>query len=370
MKIQLQVPVSIQIQAFYVFFLIHTTQVGIGIMGISTHIYGEAKQDAWISVIVAGVWMSISVFCMGRILKQYESADLPGIQVDIFGKFIGKLLGNILALYFFCLVISISLNYIEVVQVFLFPTIPTWLMCLFLLSLTVYAILGGVRVIVGVSFLFFIGTIWIITVLYKPITLMEWNHFLPIMEASYSDIAKGGFKTTYSLIGFEALMFIYPYVQNKRKAHLSAQQAVWGTTFLTLAVVVITIGYFSGPQLERLIWPTLSMFKIIQFSFAERFDIIAVGLWMMVILPNMVTAMWLCTHTVKRIYGLRHKHVLYVSAVLLFIATIVFQDQLQINYFTDMVATVGFYIAFVYPIVLWPIVALKNYIRRKRGISQ
>ncbi|WP_345243301.1 GerAB/ArcD/ProY family transporter [Pontibacillus salipaludis] len=370
MKIQLQVPVGIQIQAFYVFFLIHTTQVGTGIMGISTHIYSAAKQDAWISILVAGVWMSISVFCMGKILQQYESADLPGIQVDIFGKFIGKFLGTILALYFFGLLISVLLNYIEVIQVFLFPTVPTWLVCLFLLSLVVYAVLGGVRVIVGVSFLFFVGTVWLLIVLYKPISLMEGHHFLPVMGNSYSDIASGAFKTTYSLIGFEVLLFIYPYVQNKRKAHLAAQLAVLATTLLTLAVVVITIGYFSGPQLERLIWPTLSMFKIIQFSFAERFDIIAVGLWMMVVLPNMITAMWLCTHTFKRVYGLRQKQVLYVAAVLLFFGTIVFQDRLQINNFTDKLATVGFYIAFVYPIVLWPIVLLKNYIRRKRGTSQ
>ncbi|KGP90348.1 spore gernimation protein [Pontibacillus chungwhensis BH030062] len=370
MKIQLQVPVGLQIKAFYLFFLIHTVQVGSGIMGVSTHVYSQAKQDAWISIIVAGIWMSISVFCMSRILQQYESADLPGIQVDIFGRIIGKFLGTVAALYFFGFMITLLLNYIEVVQVFLFPTIPTWLVCFFLLSLVVYAVLGGIRVIVGVSFLFFVGTVWLLAVLYKPITLMEWNHFLPIMGTSYTDIIKGAYKSTYSLIGFEALLFVYPYVQNKQKAHLAAQQAVWGTTILTLAVVVITIGYFSGPQLERLIWPTLSMFKIIQFSFAERFDIIAVGLWMMVILPNMVTAMWLCTHTFKRIYGLRQKQVLYMLAALLFLGTILFQDRLQINYFTDMVATLGFYIAFVYPLVLLPIVLLKNYIRRKRGTSQ
>ncbi|QST00605.1 GerAB/ArcD/ProY family transporter [Pontibacillus sp. ALD_SL1] len=370
MKIQLQVPVGIQIQAFYLFFLIHTIQVGSGIMGVSTHIYGQAKQDAWISVIVAGVGMSISVFCMSKILQQYESADLPGIQVDVFGKIVGKILGTFVALYFFCFLITLLLNYIEVVQVFLFPTIPTWLVCLFLLSLVVYAVLGGVRVIVGVSFLFFVGTAWLIIVLYEPLTLMEWNHFLPTLGNSYTDILKGAYKTTYSLIGFEALLFIYPYVQNKQKAHLAAQQAVWGTTILTLFVVVITVGYFSGPQLERLIWPTLSMFKIIQFSFVERFDIIAVGLWMMIILPNMVTAMWLCTHTFKRVYGLRQKQVLYVAAGLLFFGTVLFQDRLQINYFTDILATTGFYFAFVYPVVLLPIVLIKNYIRRKRGTSQ
>ncbi|MCD5324838.1 MULTISPECIES: GerAB/ArcD/ProY family transporter [Pontibacillus] len=370
MKIQLQVPEGIQIQAFYLIFLIHTTQVGTGIMGISTHIYAEAKQDAWISVIIAGVWVSISVFCMSKILNQYQSADLPGIQVDIFGKWIGKILGTLLALYFFSLLISVLLNYIEVVQVFLFPTIPTWLMCLFLLSLVVYAVLGGVRVIVGVSFLFFIGTFWLVIVLYKPVSLMEWNHFFPIMTTPYSDILQGTFKATYSLVGFETLMFIYPYIQNKQQAHRSVQIGVWSTTLLTLAVVAVTVGYFSGPQLERLIWPTLSMFKIIQFSFLERFDIIAVGIWMIVILPNMITVMWLCTYTFKRIYGLKQKHVLYVSAVLLFFGTILFQDRLQINYFTDKLATVGFYIAFVYPLVLLPIVLGKNYIRRKRGGSQ
>src|SRR5699024_7823542 len=78
-----------------------------------------------------------------------------GIQVDIFGHILGKLLGVIYVVYFGLVLVSVLATYIQVVQLFLYPTFPTYLLCILILLLILYAVIGGLRVIVGVGFVCF-----------------------------------------------------------------------------------------------------------------------------------------------------------------------------------------------------------------------
>ncbi len=367
MKVNLDISRGIQIQAFYLFFLIHTMQIGAGLMGVSSHIFSSAKHDAWVSILIAGIWMHLTIFVMIKMLEQYQNADLLGIQRDLFGKWINLLLGTLFCIYIFIALSSIILNYIEVVQVYLFPTMPTWLISLFLLSLTIYAVLGGIRVVAGAAFLFFLITIGLTLILAKPITLMDTDHFFPIFDASFTDILQGAHKTAFTFLGLEVLLFAYPYIRNKNKAHISSQLGVLLTVIITFSVVFITIGYFSPDQLERLIWATLSLFKIIRFPFIERFDVIAVAVWMLVILPNIITFTWILVHNVKRLYGVRQKYSIYIVSILLFIFTSIFQYRINIHTLTDISGQVGFYITFVYPFILLPIVLIKKKMQGKRG---
>lgn len=367
MKVNLDIPKGIQIQAFYLFFLIHTMQIGAGLMGVSTHVFTAAKHDAWISIIIAGIWMHITIFVMIKILEQYPNTDLLGVQKDLFGKWGNILLGTIYCLYIFSALLSIILNYVEVIQVYLFPTMPVWLISAFLLCISTYAVLGGIRVVAGAAFLFFLGTIGLVFFLYEPVTLMDMDHFFPMLDSSFTEILHGSYKTAFTILGLEVLFFAYPYIRNKNKAHLSAQLGVFFTFILTFLVVFVTIGYFSPGQLERLIWATLSLFKIIRFPFIERFDVIAVALWMLVVLPNIITFTWVLSHCVKRMYGFKQKHSIYVLSILILLTCSFFQYRLNINTLTDITGKVGFYISFVYPFLLFPMVFIKKKVQRKGG---
>ena len=71
-------------------FLWYTALKSVGIQGFQRIIYQDARQDAWISVLLAGIATHIVTFCMIKTLEIYGSDDLYGIQIDIFGKWIGN----------------------------------------------------------------------------------------------------------------------------------------------------------------------------------------------------------------------------------------------------------------------------------------
>src|SRR5699024_10596625 len=126
MEVNLNVKPGLRIRAFYLFFIIPSIQIGVGILGAPKYIFEEANQDAWLSILIAFVYMIIVAWVMFIILNQYKNADIFGIQIDIFGNWIGKLLGTIYIAFFAAELLSVLLTYIEIVQIFLYPTIPTW----------------------------------------------------------------------------------------------------------------------------------------------------------------------------------------------------------------------------------------------------
>jgi len=367
MEVNLQVKPGLRIRAFYLFFIIPSIQVGVGVLGAPRYIFAEARQDAWLSILIAFVYIIIVAWVMFIILNQYKNTDIFGIQVDIFGKWIGKLLGTIYIVFFAAELLSVLLTYVEIVQIFLYPTIPTLVMGLILMILVVYSVLGGIRVIVGVVFLFVLATPWVFILLYDPITRMEILHFHPMFQASATDLLKGAKATAYTFLGLEMLFILYPFIENKKNAKLPVYLGLSVSALLVLVTTIISIGYYSPYGLDKMDWAVLSLFKSVSLAFLERFDYIIIAEWMMITVPTMIFLMWGVTHGLKRLYSIRQKKTVYVVAVLVLSISYFFKTDYSIQKFTDVVSMVGFWIIFVYPIVLLPIVLIKKQWKKRKG---
>lgn len=367
MDINVKTKSNLRIRAFYLFFIITSIQIGVGILGVSRIVFMEAYQDAWISIIIALLYIFLVLFVMFLILKQYDNADIFGIQVDIFGKWLGKLLGTVYIIYFAATLFSVLITYIEIVKVFIFPELSNFVMGLLLISLIIYSVLGGFRVIIGICFIFFFLYIWVIFLLIEPALNMDLTHFQPAFQASFSEIMQGAKATSYTFLGLEILFLVYPFIQNKKKAKMPVYLTSFWTGAMVLFTTVIAIGFFSPDQLERREWPLLNLFKIQSFAFLERFDFIVVTEWMMVTLPNMILLMWGITYGLKRLYKVPQKTTLYMTSILLLIGCLFVEEHFLIQSIINGVDQGGFWLVFVYPFALLPFVWMKKKWRKHKG---
>ncbi|PKR78233.1 spore gernimation protein [Halalkalibacillus sediminis] len=363
MKESVLVPIDKQIKAAYLFIVIHTMQIGVGLAGFPRIIYMEAKQDSWFVLLLAAILLHIVIFTIVYILNSFKNEDLQGILQNLFGKWIGKIINTIFILYFLSMFLSVFVNYVEFVQVFIFPDLAPWFIGTLLIVLVVYAVHGGLRVAVGTSIIFFFITIWMVFLLIKPITMMEFDHFYPILTTTPEEWLRGVKATSFSVIGFEILWIIYPFISDKHHVQRYSQTAAIFTITLLMYVTVVSIGYFSGTQLEEKIWPVLTLFKILSMSFFERFDILLVALWMFIILPNIILLAWMVTYSINRMTKCKDDYVLIALAIIALITTIFLDERYYVNEFTDLVAQLGIYLGFIFPIALLPIV----WIHKKRN---
>ncbi|WP_223701930.1 GerAB/ArcD/ProY family transporter [Sutcliffiella deserti] len=358
---------SILLPAFLIFFIVHTNQMGVGIAGVQRVIFFESKQDAWISILVSYIGMTVIIFSICYILRSYKDKDLFDIHVNLFGKFFGNVLNMLYILYILAALLSIIIGYTEIVQAWIFPDMKSWIISTFILILTIYGVYGGIRTIAGVSFITFFLAIWLVLLIYEPIRYMDWTNFLPILEASPKDILKGAYKTSFTVLGLEILFFVYPYIRNKDKVHFFAQIAVFGSFFLILLLTIVAIGYYSGEQLEKTIWATLSLFKIIQFPNLERFEFFAVSMWLVIILPNTLFMMWAATRGLKKIFGIKQRRLVAIVSIMMIGLSLIFNRRVENNLYVDYVGVVGFWLVFVYTLLLFLVVVIRNKIVSRRN---
>ena len=367
MKININPKPHFLFPAIYLFIVIHTIQVGVGLPGMQRIIYMEARQDSWISIIISGIATHIVMFFMISTLKKYPSADLYGIHQDVYGTWIGKIMSSFYLVYLLFALVVIFRSYIEIVQVWLFPELPTWVLDLAGMFLVSYGVLGGIRVIVGASLLAFFFTIWLVLVLYFPIQYAEWRNLLPLMDNPISDILKGAYKMSFTIIGFELIYFIYPFVKDKEKTQRYTQLSLLFTTLLYLFIMIVSLAYFSGEQLEKTVWATLSLFKIVQLPIIERFEIIAISLWMLVIIPNTLFYTYAFLRGTKRLFQFKAKYsLLFITAIVTFSNQMMKTRDITNKVF-DFFGTFSFYIVFLYPLILYLLVLFKKRKRNKQG---
>ncbi|MGZ4105856.1 MAG: GerAB/ArcD/ProY family transporter [Tumebacillaceae bacterium] len=369
MEVNVTPPKRLLFSVSFLMLVIHKTQVGVGVLGFQRIVIKESDHDAWISVLIAGLLVHLSTWVMIKTLRLYESTDLFGIHYDVFGKWLGGLLSFVWILFFASGTFMIIQTYIEAVQTWIFPDFPNWMLSCCLVLLVLYGVLGGVRVIVGACMISFLLTIWMVLLVYYPLHFAVWTKLLPVMEAPIGDLLRGAHKMGLTVLGFEMVYVLYPFVNDKSKVQKYSHLGVLITNLLYIASIVTVTVYFSREQVLRNIWAQLSILKIIQFPFLERFEYVIISLWVLVILPNMLLYTWAATRGVKRVFGANQRKSLFVICALIFLANFLIHNRAQVNQISDFLSNVGVYLTFLYPFVLYAAALIRKK-RRAKGAKQ
>ncbi|MFP7299671.1 GerAB/ArcD/ProY family transporter [Neobacillus niacini] len=341
------VPEKRKISPFLLFFLIHSMQVGVGILGFQRIIAESAGYDAWMSIILTGLMVHIILWMMFKMLK-IADGDLTSIHTFVFGKKVGKILSSIFILYFCLFSVTVLRSYIEIVQVWMFPELETFWFAFAFLLLVIYITYGGFRTVTGIAFFsvilpFYIALLFVIIIPYS-----DYTNLLPIFDHSVKELLLASRDMSFTVIGFETLLFYYPFIQKPEKSEKWAHFGALFTTLFYTYLAVLAYGYFSEAQLQKNVWPTLAMWKVITLPFVERFEYIGIANWSLVILPNICICVWCASRLTKQLTSIRQKTSVPFIAILCLIATSLISTREQINILTDTTAKVGFYFNIIY----------------------
>ncbi|WP_223700543.1 GerAB/ArcD/ProY family transporter [Sutcliffiella deserti] len=360
-----KIPKQFQVSPFLVFFLIHSTQFGVGALGYQRIIAMTAGYDAWMGIIIVGIVTHLMIYFIYKICEKSEG-DLASAHRLAFGKWIGNFFNLIFVLYFILTTVTVLRTYIEVVQVWLFPEFKTWLFSLFFLLLVFYIITGGFRIVTGIAFLGVVLPSYLALTLIIPLEYANFRNLLPIFDHPIKDILLSGKDMTLSMLGFETLLVFYPFISKPNKSKKWAHLGVFTTTFIYLAVAIITFSYFSEGKLEKNIWATLSIWKKIELPFVARVEYIGISNWCLIILPNVCMFLWCASRMTKRVIPIKHKTALIYLTIFIFMITQMFEDRKLINELNNYIGQVGFYIAYVYIPILFLIVVFASWRKEKK----
>jgi spore germination protein AB len=356
----LSIPERTKISYFFVFFLISSMQIGIGVLGFQRIIAKSAGYDAWISVLFAGLSIHIVIWVMYKLLETVNG-DLVSAHIYVLGKKLGKLVSLFFAFYFLTLSIAVLRTFIEIIQVWMFPDINIFWFSFVFLLLIVYCNFGGFRTIAGIAFFGTVLPSYLTLMFGFALPFSNFENLLPIFDHKITELLSASFDMSLTYLGYETLLLFYPYIKSPEKSKKWAHLAILSTTLVYTILTILTFGFFSEGQLEHTVWASLSMWKIVQLPFVERFEYIGIANWNLVILPNLCIAIWGASRILKRTVHLKQKYGVLMISTLCLVGVNLFESRSQINMLNDMTGRIGFYFNYIYlPFLLAAILVVKK----------
>jgi spore germination protein (amino acid permease) len=346
------------------FFLVHSMQIGVGVLGFQRYVVAIVEQDSWITVLIAGATVHLIIWMMYKMLNK-EKGDLISIHETTFGKWLGGALSFLFMIYLVALGITVLRTFIEVIQVWMFPMIKTWPIALVYLIAVYYIIAGGFRTVTGVCFLGVVIPFYLIFTFLAPLEFANYRNLLPIFDHSVKELALSVKTMTLSYLGFELLLIYYPFFKKPETSQKWFHYGNLFTIFLYLYLMLITLVFFTPDQLKKTIWATLTLWKIVRFPFVERFEYIGIASWVVVILPNICLVFWAASRTAKRLFHVKQKKALGFILLLTLIATPFLKDRQMIDRLNSLVSEFGFYFIYGYVPLLFVCYYIMTKVRKK-----
>ncbi|MCM2534644.1 spore germination protein [Neobacillus pocheonensis] len=358
---------KVKISPFLVFFLIHSMQFSIGVLGFQRLIAFTAGYDAWVAVIFTGLSIHIILWMMYKIVET-ANGDMVTANTFVFGKKMGKLISLPVVIYYLLSAVTTLRAYIEVIQVWMFQDLSTFWYSLAFCGLGIYIVFGGFRTVTGVAFFGVVLPAYLLFSFLFTLPYADIRNLLPIFDHSIKDLVMASYQMSYTYSGYEILLILYPFIKEPQKSKKWAQLGVLFTTFLYTILTIVTFSFFSEGQLQKIIWSTLSMWKIVQMPFVERFEYIGITNWSIVILPNFCIALWCGSRILKRVTNLKQKYGVLLVSMVVSITINFLKTPQEIKLLSDYAGKIAFFLNYVYVPLLFFLILIVKKVKKKSRI--
>lgn len=337
-----------KLNSYHVIFLIHMTMSGSYLLSLP-HNLSVVGYNLWLIPILFGLLAQFTLLPMVALSERYPDLNLFEMNEELLGKWLGRLLSVIFILYGIITVSGVSETYLLITQVVTLPNRGITGILIVIFAIMVYIVLGGVKSIARFAIAGFFLTAWMLYYLQWGLSKGVFSHLSPLFDFTFSDVITATQQGFPSMLGYELLLFYFPYIIRKKKTHRDVSIGIWITVIIYVLVCVTSVVYFSPWQLENLRFPVLNLYKAVELTFIERIENLGIALWVFLILSTIAIYLWVATKGLDVIFQKSRRTHVYICA---FLAFLLIALPYFNNYETEIYQRIGPVIG--YCIILYP----------------
>lgn len=267
---------SAKIKASQMFVLIVLFEMGSAILfGIGA----QAKQDAWISVIMGLAGGMLLFWVYYRLYQFYPDLPFTGYVQKITGKWMGRVLGIFYVIYFIYCASRVLRDFGELLTTTIYIDTPIFVVnCLMMLTI-IYGIQKGFEVLARVGELFFI-VIYLMAITGMSLILfsglIQVENLQPVLENGWMPVFRTFAGETLLFPFGEMLVFtmLLPYINDRKKVKIVCLAGMLLSGLNIIITVLINLAVLGVDIYIRSNFPLLSTIGKIQMAeFIERLDV-------------------------------------------------------------------------------------------------
>ncbi|MDQ0114592.1 GerAB/ArcD/ProY family transporter [Paenibacillus harenae] len=348
--------------------LIFTTQVGVGVLPLPANLVKHVGTDSWVPVVLGWVVVSAVSLVIIQVMKRYPEGTLPDLLTHYGGKWAGRAGAIVTALYFAYYAYVAFVRIILYVKVWLLPQTPDIAIVILLTVPTWLIARNGLRVQGRYAELVVFVLCWMPFVYMYVLKEAHLLHLLPLFKEGWTQHLAAVHETIFNYIGFEMAFIFYPFLKKK---HLASAGVIIGNTLSMLVYLLVTftcLMVFSPDEIKLYNEPGISVLKIVEFPFLERFEVLFLTLYLVLACVTWISTLYCTVYCTSWLVG-KKDHSRHLFAVLLLLVVLYVFYAPTFNQNDKMISLVvwaGTGYAVVLPFILWIFVAAMDRYR-KRG---
>lgn len=358
------------LQIFWLMFVFHAGNIVLLTIGPTIQ---EAKQDAWLSYIMASILGVLIVYVVTKIALRFPKQTLILFSQSTIGRLLGILIALNYLVQWYVVVGNILRQFADFTITILLPRTPSWPLFLTMLLLIVYVTYtAGIEGIGRCAEVF--GPIILLSIVILAILAVRdfrLYNVLPIIYDTTPQSIWRGALIPLSFFGESVwLLMLVSFMEDTGKAMKSA---VWGMVLaaITVTLTAINVLFVLGPEVaEKLRNPAfVAISYIFVMEFIQNLSIVAIIVWILSVFIKLALYFFLACYGTAQLFKLKNwKNMIWIAAIFFFALA---QFYPSITYTFGYMKTYWIYYvlpinAVGIPLMLWMIGAIRQKIKSQR----
>ncbi|MEJ6951931.1 GerAB/ArcD/ProY family transporter [Natronospora cellulosivora (SeqCode)] len=345
--------------------IIANTLIGAGSLIIPRTATNIAGTGGWISLLIAGFAVIISLFIMIRLGLRFPEETFMEYSCRITNKWIGKTLGIIYCIYWLLAAALIIRVFSSMIKTTVLFNTPLEIIIISMLIVVVYFIRHDIQVIGRINELYFIFIIIpIILGVFLAVREINVIRLMPFTGGQgIGPIFAGSIDTFFSLLGFEVIILLLPSLVTQKLAYNYGTKGIVSPLAVYMVFVIIAVGLFGVEELQNLTWPTLEVIKATPFPglLLERLEAVFIAFWVVAIFTSAGNILYSSILGFTQIFELHeHRTLSFPFLPLVFFIAIYPENIYKVFDFTDLISRLGGFLILVVPITLYLIAIIRD----------
>jgi len=277
-----------EITALQSYIIIISIMIGTGILGLSRVVSDIAQQDAWISVLLNGIFISIIMAVIIHTVRKYPEDNFLQYISYLLSKPIAYLVTIAYIIYATLATATIIRFLLEMIRTWLLETTPMAILSLILVLTAVYMVKNGLTIVARFNEVLFFYLIVFILLILVALPETQLINLRPVGGSGIKSIIKGAIPSFYAFGGYEVILVYYTYISDKNTKILKySVLSVLSVTLFYTITVASQIALFGPDELSRVLYPSMNYLRAVDFPVFERMELFFTVFWSFTVIGTM-----------------------------------------------------------------------------------
>lgn len=342
--------------------LIVLTMFGVCVMSLPNNMVKEAKQDGWMSIIVASIYPFYIVFIAAFLSKKYPNQNILVLSKRYLGKIVGTTMNFLFLITFIMYLLFEAAGIGNFLRTYIIDFLNNFQFLIILIPITAFTAYKGLKVLSKMSEIIFYNLIIMGAISLLVLPRGSYLNLCPVFQSGVIKIVQGVKNGIYDYVGIEMILLIYPRIKDKNKVLKSGLKGVLFTCFSYTWVTIAAIYYLGVSIINKALWSGLYILESLRVPIINNFRVVSMFLFTFVSVTVVSTYYYCFGLIIKDFFsGINRKMIFITSVPIMIILCLYLGNEIKLR---ELIAlTIPF--AVIYNVFYVTIIAMLSIIKKE-----